>query len=109
MKKFLCVCEGGTVRSGAIAWSLRYNFGQGRVLQASHAKTPQEDLDLLGAWADYIIVMEPKFSEKFVSKFKEKIRILDVGPDVWKNPLDPGLQKMVSEVAQRWSQANWKF
>lgn len=64
---------------------------------------------MLGAWADYIIVMEPKFAEKFLLKFKEKIRILDVGPDVWMNPLDKGLQKTVSEAAQRWSQTNWKF
>jgi hypothetical protein len=53
--------------------------------------------------------MEPKFSEKFLQKFKEKVRILDVGPDIWKNPLDPGLLKTVSEAAERWRQKNWKF
>lgn len=106
--KFLCICEGGTVRSGALAWSLRYNFNQGRVIQASWLKTPQEDLDMLATWADYIIVLEPKFADKF-ERFKSKVRILDVGPDVWKNPLDPNLQKIVSEYAQRWKAKNWKF
>lgn len=107
--KFLCVCEAGIVRSGALAYSLRYNFGQSRVLQASHAKTTPEDLDLLGEWADYIVVLESKFAQKFLMKWKAKIRVLDVGPDVWKNPLDPKLQDIVSEAVQRWSALNWKI
>lgn len=106
--KFLCVCEAGCVRSGALAFSLRYNFGQGRVFQASHSKTPQEDLDMLAAWADYIVVMEPKFADKF-EQFKEKIRVLDVGPDIWKNPLHPDLQDIVSHVIERWYSKSWKF
>lgn len=106
--KFLCVCEAGIVRSGALAYSLRYNFGQGQVFQASHSKTPQPDLDMMAAWADYIVVMEPKFANKF-ERFKEKVRILDVGPDIWMDPFHPELQSKVSEVAQTWSRSNWKF
>lgn len=106
--KFLCVCEAGCVRSGALAFSLRYNFGQGRVLQASYSKTPQEDLDMLAAWADYIVVMEPKFADKF-EEFKEKVRFLNVGPDVWRNPLHPALQEIVSQAADRWRAKDWKF
>lgn len=106
--KFLCVCEGGTVRSGALAWSLRYNFNQGRVLQASWLKSPQEDLDMLGAWADYIVVLQPRFADKFV-RFKEKIRVLDVGEDIWKNPLHADLQRIVSEQAQKWASTGWRI
>ncbi len=108
-KKFLCICAGGTVRSGALAWSLRYNFGQKRVFQASHDKSPQEDLDLLANWADYIIVLETQFAAKFMTKWKDKVRILDVGPDKWLNPLHKELQEIVSSAAQKWSQQNWKF
>jgi hypothetical protein len=108
-KKFLCICEGGTVRSGALAWSLRYNFGQTRVFQASYGKSPQEDLDLLSAWADYIIVLEAKFADKFLMKWKDKVRVLDVGPDIWMNPLHKELQEIVSGAAQGWSKRNWKF
>lgn len=106
--KFLCICEGGTVRSGALAWSLRYNFNQTRVFQASWLKSPQEDLDMMGAWADYIIVLEARFADKF-QKFKWKIRVLDVGPDIWRDPLHPALQNIVSTAAQRWASAGWKF
>jgi len=107
-KKFLCVCAGGTVRSGALAWSLRYNFSQKRVFQASHDKSPDEDLRVLADWADYIIVLEKQFAPKF-EKWKDKIRVLDVGPDIWLNPLHKDLQKIVSEAAQKWSQKNWVF
>lgn len=106
--KFLCVCEAGTVRSGALAYSLRYNFSQKRVFQASGAKSDQEDLDLLAAWADYIIVLDQKFKDRF-EKFSKKVRVFDVGPDVWKNPLHSELQRIVSEKAQEWANNKWLF
>lgn len=106
--KFLCVCEAGCVRSGALAFALRYNFGQRRVIQVSHSKTEQEDLDMLGAWADYIVIMQPRFADKF-ERFGEKIRILDVGPDIWKNPLHDDLLEIVSRQVDRWRAKDWKF
>jgi len=107
-KKFLCVCEGGTVRSGALAWSLRYNFGRTRVFQASYAKSPPEDHKILADWADYIIVLESKFADKF-DAWKEKVRVLDVGPDIWLNPLHKDLQNIVSSAAQDWARRNWEI
>lgn len=63
---------------------------------------------MLGAWADYIVVLQSKFADKFV-RFKEKVRVLDVGEDIWKNPLHPELQRIVSNQAKKWAGAGWRF
>lgn len=106
--KFLCICQGGTVRSGALAWALRYRFDQRRVIVASWEKTEQEDLDWLASWADYIIVMQPRFADKF-TKHSGKIRVLDVGEDRWNNPLHHELQQIVTTAAQGWASRGWRI
>lgn len=104
--RFLCVCEGGVVRSAALATVLRWDFGQESVA-LSAAKNGHEIFDMLSAWADYIILMQPAFETSIPKKYASKIRVFDVGPDVWGNPMHKDLRKIVGEKAQEWYTAGW--
>ena len=104
--KFLCVCEGGTVRSGAMAHVLKYEHGQ-EAIAASWLKLSQETLDFLSEkWADRIILMQPRFLDKF-QKHLAKIKVIDVGIDRWVNPLHPELMGIVRKVAGAWEKEKW--
>lgn len=105
--KFLCVCEGGTIRSVSLAWVLRYDHHQDAIA-ASWLKNSQETLDMLAQWADKIVVMQPHFSSKFTG-FREKILVVDVGPDIWKNPLHPQLMSVVRKATLEWASKNFKI
>jgi galactitol-specific phosphotransferase system IIB component len=107
IKKFLTVCAGGTVRSTALAHVLKYEFSQ-EAVPLSFDKLSQESLDFMAPWADYIVVMQPKFKHKF-EKWIEKVRVLDVGEDRWMNPLHPELVLIVSEIAEGWRKNNWRL
>jgi len=105
--KFLCVCEGGNVRSVGMAYTLKYNFGQ-EAVPVSYSKCSQETLDYFSKWADYIVVMQPHFADKFMAS-KQKLLLLDIGHDRWMNPLHSELQEIVGSIAQDWRNKNWKF
>jgi hypothetical protein len=105
--KFLCVCEGGNVRSVSLTYVLKYEFDQ-EALAASWAKCSQETLDMLGGWADKIVLMQPRFGDKFV-QWKEKLLVVDVGQDRWGNPFHPELKEFLSKVVQEWYDRKFKF
>jgi len=100
-KKFLTVCEGGNVRSVSMAFTLKYDHNQDAVA-FSFSKNGDELLVLLAPWADYIICMEGKFASRF-DPWKEKVRVVDVGPDRWMNPLHKDLYEYLAGVAQDWA------
>jgi hypothetical protein len=105
-KRFLTICEGGAVRSVSLATVLRWDFQQDAI-PLSAAKNGSEAVDLLCQWADYIILMQPHFETVVPKKFALKIRVLDVGPDVWRNPMDNELRTIVGEAAEKWRQNGW--
>lgn len=104
--KFLCVCAAGTVRSGALAFSLKYNFYQDAVT-LSHECNEPEVFALLSKWADHIILLRPYFIKKVPVEFYSKVRVMDIGTDRWGNPLNKELQNIVSQEIQRWASNNW--
>ena len=109
-KKFLCICEGGNVRSVAMARTLKDNFKQNAVAM-SWACNDNVILEFAASWADYILLMQPKFIERLSDKLKlengHKIRIVDVGPDRFGTASHPELYEFVSKVAQGWSYQKW--
>lgn len=110
--KFLCICEGGNVRSVALARTLKDNFRQDAI-SAGWAYNGRDLLERLGEWADFIILMQPYFldrvPEAFRTVWKRKIRVLDVGQDRFGVPSHPELVRIVSEAAQSWYNANWQI
>ena len=102
------MCEGGTVRSVAMAYSLKYSFGQD-ALACSWAKNSPETIALLCEWADWIIVLQEKFTKYIPENCAHKMRVFDVGPDRWGNPLNKELVEMVSEQVQKWSNSKFEL
>ncbi len=109
VKKFLCVCSAGSVRSVSLATALKTHFGQDAIAVGVH-KNGQEVIKLLCDWADYIILMTPQFKKLLPKEIDEsKIRIVDVGADVWGNPFDVNLHRPLCEKAQEWYNKNWEI
>jgi predicted protein tyrosine phosphatase len=106
--KYLCVCEGGRVRSGAMAWALK-DVGQDS-LAVGWLATSAETLELLCKWADAIVVMQPVFIDKLQAKMApgtldlRKILIVDVGLDVYGTPTHDALLPYCRGIAHEWSQ-----
>lgn len=105
-KRFLVICEGGVVRSASLATVLRWDFQQDAV-PLSGAKSGQEAIDLLSEWSEYIVVMWNPAVDRIEKKYAHKIRIFDIGPDVWGNPMDPKLRQIVGEAAEKWQRNGW--
>jgi len=56
-------------------------------------------LNALGTWAERIVVMQAKYLGLVPEIHLAKTVVVDVGPDVWGNPLNPELQRIVSTRA----------
>lgn len=97
--KVLCMCQGGNSRSVGCAFLLKYTYGID-ALSCSWEKNSAETLDMLFGWADHIIVMEEHFQKYIPRDFKDKLIIVDVGPDIWCNGLHPGLLTILGTKLQ---------
>jgi predicted protein tyrosine phosphatase len=102
-KRFLCVCEGGNVRSVGLAYVLKNGYGQDAVACGWRFNS-RETLTLLCEWADYVVVMEQKFASKIDARFQAKLRVVDVGPDRFGSPFAPELQEFLQAVAASWKE-----
>lgn len=89
--KLLCMCQGGNSRSVGCAFVLKYKYGHD-ALACGWERNDPETLAMLFAWADRIFVMQPHFAEHVPAKFRSKVTVYDVGPDIWCNGLHPELQ-----------------
>ena len=94
MTKVLAICQAGTIRSGALSHLLKYAYGVD-ALSASAEETPDTTMSILADWADYIVLLEPHFAVRIPPEFHAKVRVFDVGPDRWSNPLHPELLAIV--------------
>jgi hypothetical protein len=86
--KFLCVCDGGNVRSHALAFILKHEFRQ-EAIAVGRLYFSKESMVLLCEWADRIVVMQPHMEASIDPKFKDKLRCVDVGVDrygIWVHP-----------------------
>jgi predicted protein tyrosine phosphatase len=111
--KFLCVCQGGRVRSGAMAWALK-DVGQDS-LAAGWEATSSETLKMLCEWADGIVLMQEEFIAKLEAKIGKgcfdprKLLIVDVGPDVFGTPTHDALLPYVRGIAMQWKEKDFKL
>lgn len=111
--KFLCVCQGGRVRSGAMAWALK-DFSQDS-LAAGWEATSVETLRMLCDWADGIVVMQQEFIERLRVKIGpgnidlRKILIVDVGADVFGTPTHDALLPYLRGIVDQWRRQGFKL
>lgn len=109
--KFLCVCQGGRVRSGAMAWALK-DVGQDS-LAAGWEATPKDTLKMLCDWADAVVVMQAEFIARLEAKLGagnmdlRKVIVVDVGLDVYGTPTHDLLLPYVRGIAMDWHRKNF--
>mgnify|MGYP001580488216 CR=1 FL=1 len=105
-RRFLTVCEGGNCRSVALARVLKISFGQ-PAISLGWRYASLEMWRMLGAWAEYIVLMEESFLSKVPDEFSSKYRVLDVGPDIYGIPTHAVLYGMCFEAAIDWSKRDF--
>ena len=90
--KILTVCQGGSCRSVAAAFLLKYELGFPDTVAMGVKVNSPETQNMLCRWADRIIVTgEQEIVQKIPRQFQDKIDFLDIGPDVWHNPMNVSL------------------
>ena len=99
--KFLTVCEGGAVRSVALASLLRWEFGHDAV-PLSGKRNSDEVIMLLSDWADHIVVLVPEFAKRIPKRYMHKVRVVDIGPDIWFNSLHKDLLRKLGDLIHSW-------
>jgi predicted protein tyrosine phosphatase len=106
MKKFLCVCEGGNVRSVALAFVLK-EFHNRDAIACGWRFAENDTLEILCKWADAIVVMQPHFKDKLPEAYREKALVVDVGPDRFGSPFHPDLYEFLKNVTEDWKIRGW--
>lgn len=89
--KFLCVCDGGNVRSVALAFELKHTHKQDAIAAGRWCASP-DTLEMLCQWADVIVIMQPCMEESISPEYKAKLRCVDVGPDRYGVYIHPDLR-----------------
>ncbi len=85
---FLCVCDGGNVRSYALAYVLHDLRGH-EAIAVGRLRVSASTMQYLCNWADRIVIMQPHMEESIPIGCKDKLRCVDVGPDrfgMWVHP-----------------------
>lgn len=96
--KFLCVCDGGNVRSQALAYILHDERGH-EAIPVGRLRLSADTLRMLCVWADIIVIMQPHMEESIAPEFKPKLRCADVGVDRFGIWIHPELLPMVRTAA----------
>lgn len=98
--KVLCLCQAGVVRSGAMAYILKYHF-ETDAIAASLECNSSHTLAHLVEWADHVLLMDKKLKSLYLNRGlgEEKLVLCDVGEDRWKNPFHPDLLGIVHQWA----------
>lgn len=93
----LCVCAAGSVRSVCLAGKLKACGHD--ALAAGFKFNGHDTMRMLCGWADLVVVMQPAYAKELPPGFGHKVRVCDVGPDVYgKQPhTNPDLVRKVKE------------
>lgn len=96
--KVLCVCQGGNVRSVALATRLKQKH-RVDALACGLEKNAPATVALLCEWADRIVVMETRFVGLIPECARWKVESCDVGPDRFHRADNPELQALIRPYA----------
>lgn len=88
--KVLCICSHGNVRSVALAYLIKTIYKH-EAIAIGIKPSSIETLKMLYAWADMIVVTTSGLGIKAPTDIN-KIRLLDIGEDIWHNPFAQELQ-----------------
>jgi hypothetical protein len=96
--KYLVVCDGGNVRSVAVAFILKYHYNQ-EAIAAGRLHLSPATMHMLAEWADRIILMQPQMQSSIPTMFADKITVTDVGEDRWGVYVHPELLQLAQGIA----------
>lgn len=96
--RFLCVCDGGNVRSFALAYVLHDLLGY-EAVPVGRLRVSAKTLAVFCDWTDVIVIMQPHMEESVPERFKKKIRCMDVGVDRFGMSVNGELLEMVKRGA----------
>lgn len=97
--RFLVVCDGGNVRSHALAYVLHDQKGY-EAIAVGRLRVTLQTLDMLCLWADRVVLMQPHMIESILSRHHSKVRVVDVGPDRWGIYIHPELLAIAQAGAE---------
>lgn len=106
--KFFTMCQRGNVRSAPLAYVLKDAHGQ-EAIAGGWQSLNHDTIRMLCAWADYVVVMQPAFKKYIPDEFQAKVRVVDVGQDVYGTPMHPHLMGFLKSVTREWEHAGWKI
>jgi hypothetical protein len=95
--KILTCCHGGNVRSHAMAVTLK-EMGH-EAIAVGLWNITADTKDMMCAWANKIVIMEESMRESIPERFKYKVHLVEVGPDVYGVGINPELRKLTQEGA----------
>lgn len=97
-KKYLCVCAGGNVRSHSLAFILKNTYNR-EAIAVGHLNVSPDTMNTLCEWADVIVVLQDYMVKEIPDKFKDKLRLFDVGDDRWGVYIHPELHELAKQGA----------
>lgn len=80
--KILCVCEGGNSRSATLAFLFKDGLYQDALAMGLRTSS-EETRQMLYKWAEVIILVAGEFKNEIPEEFKSKLKVWDVGHDVY--------------------------
>jgi hypothetical protein len=90
--RWLCVCQFGHSRSVGLTRALH---GRGITAVAVGWATSGDALALLAEWADVIAILSSEMMVYVPEQFRHKVVDFGVGPDLWSNPYNTELAKLL--------------
>lgn len=90
MRKILCICRYGNIRSVALARLLKKERFD--ALACGIIPNAKDTLQMLMRWADKILVVETSLIQFLPEGFEKKIVDMEIGEDVWHDPFNSDLE-----------------
>lgn len=94
-KNIVCLCRGGCSRSVGLSNTLKYGNGHNSVPIGFEGNSVELQ-NLLFEWAEIILVVREEFREKVPERYRDKVRHIELGKDVYFNP-NPDLYNKCAE------------
>lgn len=102
MKRFLCVCQDGNVRSVGLAFLLHNKNGQ-EAIPVGWKRIGRSTVDYFCAWADYVVVLDREYAAKIPPLWRDKVRIAHVGPDRFGHGRNKELRALLEPIVAGWA------
>lgn len=97
--KYLIVCDGGNVRSAAIATTLKLDYGREAIAVGRLFMAPQT-MKMLSDWANIIVLVQEHMIESIPKVNRKKVLVTDVGVDRWGIKIPPELNSIADQAAK---------